>query len=77
MAKLKLKSVWRKWAQNQKKTQTNLVTSLKGTHVLLTSAGTVVANLIFPNDGVEHVSWKHSDDYIAEGKNVNEALAAY
>jgi hypothetical protein len=43
---------------------------------LLTSPGTEVTNLIFPNDDVVRVSWKYSEN-IAAGKNVNVAVAAY
>jgi len=77
LVKLKLNSMWGKWAQNQNKTQTTLVTSVKELYELLTSPGTEVTNLIFPNDDVVRVSWKHSDDNIAAGKNVNVAAAAY
>ena len=69
--------MWGKWAQNQNKTQTTLVTSVKELDELWTSPGTEVTNLIFPNDDVVWVSWKHSEDNIAAGKNVNEAVAAY
>ena len=65
------------WAQNQNKTQTTIVTSVKEFYELLTSRGTEVTNLIFPNDYVVWVSWKYTEDNIAAGKNVNEAVAAY
>jgi hypothetical protein len=55
--KIKL-DVWK----NQNKTQKTLVTSVKELYELLTSAGTEVTNLIFPNDDVVWVSWKHSQD---------------
>ena len=76
LAKLKLNSMWGKWAQNQNKTQTNLVTSVKELYELLTSPGTEVKN-IFPNDGVVWVSWKQSEENITAGKNVNVAVDAY
>ena len=44
---------------------------------LLTSPGNEVTNLIFPNDDVEWLSWKHSEDNIASGKNVNVTVTAY
>ena len=44
---------------------------------LLTSLGTGVTNLIFQNDDVVWVSWKHSENNIAAGKKVNVAVAAY
>ena len=69
--------MWGKWAQNQNKTQTTIVDSEKEFYVLLTSSGTEVTNLIFPNDDVAWVSWKYSEDNVAEGKNVNVAVAAY
>jgi hypothetical protein len=69
--------MWVKWAQNQNKTQTTLVTSVKELYELLRSPGSEVTNLIFPNDDVVWVSWKHSEDNIAAGKNVNLAVAAY
>jgi len=53
------------------------VTSVKELYELLTSPGTEVTNLIFPNDDVLWVSWKHSEDNIAAGKNVNVVIAAY
>jgi len=76
LAKLKLKSMWGKWAQNQNKTQTTLVTSVKELYELLTSPGSEVTNLIFPNDDVVSVSWKHSEDN-SRRENVNVAFAAY
>jgi hypothetical protein len=66
-----------KWAQNQNKTQKNLVTSVKELYELSTSPGTEVKNIIFPNDGVVWVSWKQSEDNITAGKNVNVAVDAY
>jgi hypothetical protein len=77
LAKLKLNSMWGKWAQNQNKTQTSLVTSEKEFYELLTSPGTEVQTLIFPNNDVAWVSWKYSEDNVAPGKNVNVAVAAY
>ncbi len=68
LAKLKLNSMWGKWAQNQNKTQTSLVTSEKEFYELLTSPGTAVTNLIFPNEEVGWVSWKYSEENIATGK---------
>jgi len=49
LEKLKLNSMWGKWAQNQNKTQTTLLNSEKF-YELLTSQGTEVTNLIFPNN---------------------------
>jgi len=69
--------MWGKWPQNQNKIKTTLVTSVKELYELSTSPGTEVRNLIFPNDDVVWVSWKHSEDNIAAGKNVNVAVAAY
>jgi len=66
-----------KWAQNQSKTQTTIVNSEKEFNELLTSPGTDVKNLIFPNEEVAWVSWKYSDENVASGKNVNVAVAAY
>jgi hypothetical protein len=77
LAKLKLNSMWGKWAQNQNKTQTTLVSSEKEFYELLTSPGFEVTNLIFPNDDVVWGSWKHSGENLPTGKNVNVALAAY
>ena len=68
LAKLKLNSMWGKWAQNQNKTQTSLVTSEKEFYELLTSPSTEVTNLIFPSEEVAWVSWKHSEENIATGK---------
>jgi hypothetical protein len=65
-----------KWAQNQNKTQTTLVTLEKEFYKLLTSPGIEVTNLIFPNDDVAWVSWRYSEDNVAAGKNVNVAVAA-
>jgi hypothetical protein len=77
VAKLKLYSMWGKWAQNQKKPQTTLVNSEKEFYELLTCPGTEVTNLIFPNDDVAWVSWKYTEDNVAAGKNVNVVVAAY
>ena len=74
LAKLKLTSMWGKWAKNQNKTQTILLTSLKELYELRKSAGSEVTNPIFPNDYVICVSWKYSEDKTAEGKNVNVAV---
>ena len=56
LAKLKLNSMWGKWAQNQIKPQTTIVNSEKEFYDLLTSPGTEVTNLIFPNEEVAWVS---------------------
>jgi len=77
LAKLKLISIWGNLPQKQNKTRTTLVTSVKELYELLTSPGTEVTNLIFPIDDVVWVSWKHSEDNIAAGKNVNMAVAAF
>jgi hypothetical protein len=69
--------MWGKWAQNQNKTQTTLVSSEKEFYELLTSPGIEVTNLIFPNHDVAWVSWKYSEDNVAAGKNFNVAVAAY
>ena len=45
--------------------------------MLLTSPGSEVTNLIFPNDDVAWVPWKYSEENVAAGKNVNVAVAAY
>ena len=74
LAKLKLNLMWGKWARNQNKTQTTLVSSVKELCELLTSPGTEVTNLIFPNVDVEWVSWKHSEDNIAAGKTLTWQL---
>ena len=50
---------------------------LKEFYELLTSPGTEVTNLIFPNNEVAWISWKYSEDNVATGKNVNVAVAAY
>ena len=44
---------------------------------LLTSPGTKVTNLIFPNNKVAWVSCKYFEDNVATGKNVNVAVATY
>jgi len=64
-------------AQNLKKIQTNIVNSEKAIYELLTSLGTEVTNLIYPNNEVAWVSWKYYEDNLATGKNVNVAVAAY
>jgi hypothetical protein len=69
--------MWGKWAQNQNKTQTTLVTSEKEFYELLTIPGIEATNLIFPNDAVAWLSWRYSKDNVAAGKNVNVAVAAY
>jgi hypothetical protein len=71
LAKLKLNSMWGKWAQNQNKTQTNLATSVKALYEILTSTTYI------PEWWRVWVSLKNSEDNIAEGKNVNVAVAAY
>ena len=45
------------------------MTSVKELYELLTSTGTEVTNLIFPNDAVVWVSWKHSEDNITALKS--------
>ena len=77
LVKLKLNSLWGKWAQNQNKAQTTIVNSEKEFYDLLTSPVTEVTNLIFPKDEVAWVSWKRSEDNVATGKNVNVAVKAY
>jgi hypothetical protein len=56
LAKLKLNSMWGKWAQNKNKTQTSLVTSEKEFYGLLTTPGTEVQPLILPNNEIGWVS---------------------
>jgi len=77
LAKLKLNSMWGKWAENQNKTQTTIVNSVKEFYEHLTSPGTEVTNHIFPNEEVAWVSWKYSGDNVTTGKNVNVAVATY
>jgi hypothetical protein len=50
LAKIKLNPMWGKWAQNQNNAPTTIVNSEKELCELLTSAGTEVTNLIFPNN---------------------------
>jgi len=69
--------MWGKWAQNQSKTQTTIVNSEKDYYQLLTSPGTEVRNLIFPNEEVAWVFLKYSEDNVASGINVNVAFPAY
>ena len=69
--------MWGKWAQNQIKSQTTIVDSEKEFYERLTSPGTEVTNLIFPNDDVAWVSWKYSEENVAAWKKVNVAVAAY
>ena len=69
--------MWGKWAQNQNKTHATIVDSEKEIYELLTSLGTDVTNLIFPNDDVSSVSWKYSEDNVPAGKNDNVAAVAY
>ena len=69
--------MWGKRAQNQNKTQTTIVDSEKEFYDLLTSPGTEVTNLIFPNNEVVWISWKFSENNVTTGKNVNVAVAAY
>ena len=64
-------------AQNQNKTETTLVTSMKELYKILKCPGTEVQNFIFPNDDMVCVSWKYTEDNIATRKNVNVAVAGY
>jgi len=67
------------WA-NGHKTKTRLrlqLSPLIKFYELLTSPGTEVTNLIFPNEEVAWVSWKYFEDNVTTGKNVNVAVAAY
>ena len=77
LAKLKLNSMWSKWAQNQNKTQTTIADSEKEFYELLTCPGIEVTSLVFPNNDVVLVSWRYPQDNVAAGKNVNVAVAAY
>ena len=61
----------------QEKTKTTIVDSKKEFYELLTSPGTEVTNLIFPNNEVAWASWKYSENNMARGENVNVAVAAY
>jgi len=49
---------------------------VKELYELLTSPGTGVTNLIFPNDDVVWVSWKHSENK-SRRENVYVAVPAY
>jgi len=77
LAKLKLNSIWGKWAQNQNETQITIADSEKEFYEIITYPGAEVTNLILPNDDVAWVSSKYSEDDVAAGKNVNVAVAAY
>ena len=66
--------MWGKWAQNQNKTQSTLMTSVKELYELVTSPATEVTNLIFSKEDVVCVSWKHSEDNIAAGKKLTWQL---
>jgi hypothetical protein len=70
LAKLKLNSLWGKWAQNQNKTLTALITSEKEFQELLGSPGIVVTNLILPKDDVAFVSWRYSEDNVPQGRKL-------
>ena len=74
LAKLKLNSMWEKFAHNENKTHTKLVTSGKEFYELITSPGIEVQTFIFPNDEVVWVSWKYSEENIVPGRNVNVAM---
>ena len=50
---------------------------MKELYELMTSPSTEFINLIYPIDDVVWVSWRQCENYIAEGKNVNVAVAAY
>jgi hypothetical protein len=69
--------MWGKFAQNSNKTQTSIVNSSKEFYELITSPGTEVTNVIFPNEEVVWVPWKYAEDNITSGKSVNVAVAAY
>ena len=77
MAKLKLNSMWCKWAQNQNHNQTTIVDSEKEFYEFLKFPDTEARNLIFPNDDIEWVFKEYCEDNFPVGKNVNEAFAAY
>jgi hypothetical protein len=77
LAKFKLNSIWRKWAPKQIKSQTRLVFSEKEFYEILRSPDIEVTKLIFPNDDVVWVSWKHSDENLPTAKNINVAVAGY
>jgi hypothetical protein len=66
-----------KWAQKFNKTQTSIVNSAKEFYELITSPGTEVTNLIFPNEEVVWVPWKYAENNITSGKSANVAVAAY
>jgi hypothetical protein len=68
LVKLKLNSMWDKWAQNQNKTQPSLVTSAKQFYELITSPGIEFSNLIFPKEEVVWISWKYTEENNPPGK---------
>ena len=72
-----LNSMRGKSAQNQNKKQTNFVTLVKDLQELLISLGTDVTNIILPKDDVVWLFWKHSEDNITAGINVNVGVTAY
>jgi len=53
------------------------LSTLRKFYELLTSPGTEVTNLIFPNEEVAWVSWKYSEDNVTTGKNISVAVTAY
>jgi hypothetical protein len=73
---VKLNSTWRKWAQNENKTQSTLVSSQQEFYEFVTSPGIEVTNVVFPNEYV-WVSWEYTEENPTTGKGVNVAVAAY
>lgn len=66
--KIRLNSMWGKWAQNQNTTWTTFVASEKESYELSTNPGIEVTNLIFSNDDVARISWKYFKENMATGK---------
>jgi hypothetical protein len=67
--------MWGKWAQNENKTQSTLVSSQQEFYELLTSPGIEVTNVVFPNEYV-WVSWEYTEENPTTSKSVNVTVAA-
>lgn len=53
-----------------------LITTEKEFYELITSPGTEVTNLVFPNDDVAYISWRYSEKDVGTRGNVNVNVAA-
>jgi len=78
LAKLCLNSMWGKFGENPRKTQTLLISEPRELYRFLATPGIEVATLLFAGDSLCWISWRHSEEAGAPSlPHTNEAIASF